>query len=84
MVVAALSAVFLFLLHAYVAALGLAVILALRGKRLIEGPILGSAAFFALVATAGVHAVFFGSGRYSMVVFPLVTGLALAIPFDRD
>jgi Dolichyl-phosphate-mannose-protein mannosyltransferase len=74
------SALFLFGLHACVAVLGLAVSLALRGKRLFEGPVLWGATFFAIVSTAAVHAVFFGSGRYSMVVFPLVTGLAFAWP----
>jgi hypothetical protein len=76
-----LSALFLFQTHAYVAVLGLAATLALRGKSLWDRPLLLSATWFALVATAFVHAIFFGSGRYSMVVFPLVTGLAFA--FDR-
>ena len=37
---------------------------------------LGAALFVSLVATVATHAVFFGSGRYSMVVFPLVTAFA--------
>jgi 4-amino-4-deoxy-L-arabinose transferase-like glycosyltransferase len=65
-------------LHGYLGVVGLLVALALRGKRLFEGPVLPPATFFALLATVAVHAVFFGSGRYSMVVFPLVTGLAFA------
>jgi hypothetical protein len=84
MAVAAASALFLFVMHAYVAVLGLVLTLALRGKRLVEGPTLGSATFFALIATAAVHSVFFGSGRYSMVVFPLVTALAFCIPLDQS
>jgi hypothetical protein len=36
-----------------------------------------------VAATAAVHAAFFGSGRYSMVVFPLVTGLAFTLR-ERD
>ena len=76
------SALFLFGVHAYLAVLGLAVSLALRGKRLFEDSVLAGATFFAIVATAAVHAVYFGSGRYSMVIFPLVTGLAFAWP-DR-
>jgi hypothetical protein len=31
-----------------------------------------------LLATLATHAIFFGSGRYALVVFPLVTGLGLA------
>jgi hypothetical protein len=83
LVVSGASAMFLFGLHAYVAVLGLLVSLALRGRRLIDGPVLASATFFAIATTVAVHAVFFGSGRYSMVVFPLVTGLAVAWPLNE-
>ncbi len=76
--VSAVAAMFLLGVHAYVAVLGLLLALGLLGKRLLEGPVLVSAAFFSIASTAAVHAVFFGSGRYSMVVFPLVTGLAFA------
>jgi hypothetical protein len=78
-VVAAISSLFLFQTHAYLAVLGLVATLGLRGRRLLDGPVLASTTLFALLATAAVHAVFFGSGRYSMVVFPLVTGLAFAV-----
>jgi hypothetical protein len=77
-VVSATSALFLFWIHAYLAVLGLSLSLALRGKRLLDGPVLFGATFFSIAATAVVHAVFFGSGRYSMVVFPLVTALGFA------
>ena len=76
-VVAAVSAALLFQTHAYVAVLGLMVTLALRGKDLFTGPALGGTTFFTLLTAAMTHAVFFGSGRYSMVVFPLVTAFAL-------
>jgi hypothetical protein len=78
-IVAGVSAIFFLGLHAYVGVVGLLVALALRGKRLFEGPALAPATFFVVAATALVHAVFFGSGRYSMVVFPLVTGLAFTL-----
>jgi hypothetical protein len=78
-IVGAVSAPFFFVLHAYLGVLGLALTLALRGKRLFEGPALAPATLFVVAATAAVHAVFFGSGRYSMVVFPLVTGLAFTL-----
>jgi hypothetical protein len=74
--VAAVSAVLLFQTHAYLAVLGLAATLLLRGKDLWEGPSLGAALLVSLGATMAAHAVFFGSGRYSMVVFPLVTAFA--------
>jgi len=73
--VAAVSTVLLFQVHAYLAVLGLALSLALLGKRLLDGPVLPAATFFAVAATAAVHAVFFGSGRYSMLTFPLITAL---------
>lgn len=75
--VCAASAPLLFLTHAYVAVLGLIVALGLRRKDLWEGPTLGAALFVGLVTTVAMHAVFFGSGRYSMVLFPLVTAFAL-------
>jgi hypothetical protein len=79
-IVAGVSAALLFQSHAYLAVLGLMVALGLRGRGLIDGPVLAPATFFGLLVTAAVHAVFFGSGRYSMVVFPLVTALAFASP----
>ncbi len=82
--VAWVSALSLLVVHAYLAVLGLVVCLGLRGRRLVDGRVLAPATFFALVATALVHAVFFGSGRYSMVAFPLVTGLAFVQPRRRE
>ncbi|HMJ52731.1 MAG TPA: glycosyltransferase family 39 protein [Polyangiaceae bacterium] len=75
-VVAAASAALLFQTHAYVAVLGLAVTLGLLGKDLFTGSALRGATFLSLAATVVTHAVFFGAGRYSMVVFPLVTAFA--------
>jgi hypothetical protein len=37
-----------------------------------------------LVATAGMHAVFFGAGRYGLVVVPFVTALAFVRPERRS
>jgi hypothetical protein len=76
--VALVAAVLLFQVHAYLGVVGLMVALALQGPTLFAGPVLPSATFFLLLATAAVHAVFFGAGRYSMVTFPLVTALAFA------
>jgi hypothetical protein len=76
--IAFVGAVCLFFTHAYLAVLALLVALSLLGKKLVSGPVLAGAAFGAIFATALAHAVFFGSGRYSMVVFPLVTALGFA------
>lgn len=78
MFVAAVGAVFLFREHAYLAVIALAVALGLLGRALLGAPALFGAAFAALAATLATHAVFFGAGRYGMVVFPLVTAMALA------
>ena len=67
---------FLFTLHGWIAYATLPVVALLRGRSLWRGPVLASAAIVVLVATLVTHAVFFGAGRYSLVVFPLVTALA--------
>ena len=74
--VAAIGAVFVFLLHAWIAYVALAVAALLRGRALLRGPVLASATIAALVATIATHAVFFGAGRYSLVLFPLLAALA--------
>jgi hypothetical protein len=55
----------------------------LRGRALVRGPLLVSAAVAVVLATAAIHAVFFGAGRYSMVAFPLLSGAA-ALSLRRD
>jgi 4-amino-4-deoxy-L-arabinose transferase-like glycosyltransferase len=62
--------------HGWLAYAALAVVALRRGPTLWTGPLLGGAAVAVLVATMATHAVFFGAGRYSMVVFPLLTALA--------
>jgi hypothetical protein len=37
---------------------------------------LPAATVLALLATGATHAVFFGAGRYALVVFPLLTALS--------
>ena len=59
--------------EAWVAHLALPVIVLLFGRAALRLPVLVLAAASALVATAVTHAVFFGAGRYGLVVFPLVT-----------
>jgi hypothetical protein len=63
--------------HAWVAYLGLALALGLLGGRtLSRSPLVAPATLAVLLATAGVHAVFFGAGRYGLVAVPFVAALA--------
>jgi hypothetical protein len=57
----------------HLALLGLAL---LQGRGLLRAPALALSALAVLAATGLTHAVFFGAGRYAMVAFPLLTGLA--------
>jgi len=79
---AAVGALFTVLVHAWVSYGVLAVLLLVpRGEGERE-PFVGSAAGVVVLATLVTHAVFFGAGRYSMVVFPLVCGAA-ALALER-
>jgi hypothetical protein len=73
---AALGAVFLVLVHAWVSYLAFVITALLRGRALLRGPVLVSASVAILGATLLTHAVFFGAGRYSLVTFPLLCGVA--------
>lgn len=81
--VAGVGGIFVFTVHAWVGYLAFGVAWLLRGRAIGRGPFLVGAAALVVLATAGVHAVFFGAGRYSMVVFPLLSGVA-ASAFRRD
>jgi hypothetical protein len=74
--IAALGAIFVVQLHAWVAYLAFVLTALLRGRALARGPTLLGAAALTVLATAAVHAAFFGAGRYSLVAFPLLTGVA--------
>jgi 4-amino-4-deoxy-L-arabinose transferase-like glycosyltransferase len=74
-VVAALSAVFVFLPPAWVAWMGVVCVGALFGRSLLDKP----AACFALatlLTTAASHALFFGAARYALVCLPALALLA--------
>jgi 4-amino-4-deoxy-L-arabinose transferase-like glycosyltransferase len=78
--VAGVGLLFVVLLHAWVAYLALAVVLGLRGVRdSLEGPMLAPWTAALIVATAATHAVFFGAGRYGLVVLPFVAALAASL-----
>ncbi len=65
--------------YAWPAYLALVVCLCALGLRLLaRAPMLVSFTAAVVAATAATHAVFFGAGRYGLVVLPLVAGLALA------
>lgn len=76
LVVALLGVAFALTLHAWIGFAALVVVALLRGRDLVRGPVLFSATAATVAATMAIHAVFFGAGRYSLVVFPLVTALA--------
>ncbi|MDI1449606.1 glycosyltransferase family 39 protein [Polyangium sp. 6x1] len=74
--VVALGLVFLFLVHAWVAYAALVVAALFGGRSLLRGPVLPAASVAVLGATLLTHAVFFGAGRYGLVTFPLIAGMA--------
>ena len=76
LVVALVGAVSALTLHAWIAYVALVVVALLRGRALVRGPVLFGATAATVAATIATHAVFFGAGRYSLVVFPLVAALA--------
>ncbi len=77
--VAGLGLVFVFLVHAWVAYVALAAGILLRGVReTLSGPLLAPWTAAVIVATALTHAVFFGAGRYALVVLPFVAALAMS------
>ena len=74
--VAIAATLFLATWHAWPAWLGLAILVLLGGeRRLAQRPIEGVTAAV-LVATLLTHGVFFGAGRYALLVFPWVAALA--------
>jgi hypothetical protein len=82
--IGAVGVAFALLTHAWVSYVALALLGLLRGRALARGPVLASAATAVLVATIATHAVFFGAGRYSLVVFPFVCGLAARARSKQD
>jgi 4-amino-4-deoxy-L-arabinose transferase-like glycosyltransferase len=79
-VAACVGAAFALSVHAWVAYLALAGIVALRGWRAqLEGALLAPWTATLLAATAATHVVFFGAGRYGLVVLPFVAALAASL-----
>src|SRR5262249_34100012 len=63
-------------LHAWIAYAALAVAIALFGRGLSRAPLVLPWTAAVIAATAIVHAVFFGAGRYGLVVVPFVSAVA--------
>ncbi len=74
--IAIFALAFLFDTHAWVSYVLLVVIVAGRGRTLFRDPVLPVTAVVVVAMTALTHAVFFGAGRYGMVTFPLLAGVA--------
>lgn len=75
-VIAVAGCVFLFTPHAWPSMIGLLVVLLLFGRKLDRMPVAVAGTAGAIAVTLFSHAVFFGAGRYAMVLFPLLTVLA--------
>lgn len=75
LVLAVLSALVLFTPHGWLGFLGLLLVLLLQGRELDRMPVAVPATAVVLAATVLSHAVFFGGGRYSLVLLPLLATL---------
>jgi hypothetical protein len=72
------------LVHGWIAYLALAVaILAFGPRWLARAPLLVPWTAVVILGTAATHAVFFGAGRYGLLVVPFVTALAFTRPRVR-
>ena len=66
--------------HGWIAYLALAAAILVLGPRwLARAPILVPFTAIVILVTAATHAVFFGAGRYGLVVVPFVTALAFSL-----
>lgn len=75
--VALVGIVFVFQTHAWVSYVAFVVAALLQGRDLVRGSVLATCTVLVVGMTATVHAVFFGAGRYGMVTFPLLAGVAI-------
>ena len=84
-VVALAGAIAALTLHGWLGYVALPVLAALAGVRVwTRGPALVPIAAAVIGATAAVHSVFFGAGRYGLVVAPFVAMLAFARGGDQE
>jgi hypothetical protein len=84
-VVAIVGLIFVALLHAWIAYLALALVVALRGVQANrKGQLLAPWTAALVAVTAVTHVVFFGAGRYGLVVLPFVALLAASLGMERE
>jgi hypothetical protein len=77
LVLAIVGIVFVVQTHAWISYVAFVGVALLRGRELVRGPVLATCSVIVVGMTALVHAVFFGAGRYGMVTFPLLAGVAI-------
>jgi hypothetical protein len=76
-VIALVGSVAAVTLHAWIGYLAIVVCVGLLGRRaVLRMPIVVPSCAAVVAATVAVHAIFFGSGRYGLVVAPFVAALA--------
>ncbi len=75
--VALLGLIFLFDVRAWVSYVAFVLAMLLRGPGLLRGEVLPICTVIVMAMTALIHATFFGAGRYAMVMFPLLAGVAI-------
>lgn len=63
--------------HAWVSYVAFVLAALLRGRDLFRGPVLATCTVIVVAMTALIHGVFFGAGRYGMITFPLLAGVAV-------
>lgn len=63
--------------HGWVSYVAFVLCALLRGSDLVRGAVLPVCTVIVVGMTAIIHAVFFGAGRYSLVTFPLLAGVAI-------
>jgi 4-amino-4-deoxy-L-arabinose transferase-like glycosyltransferase len=73
------SSMFLFVHHAWPAYVGLALLLPLGGAARLHAEPIRGVAWLVLASTILTHAVFFGAGRYGLLVYPWIGALACAV-----
>ncbi|MGO9838467.1 MAG: hypothetical protein ACLP1X_30160 [Polyangiaceae bacterium] len=78
-VIAAIGAAAALTVHGWIGYAALAACLVLAGWRTaVRAPLVVPATAAVVIATMGIHAAFFGAGRYGLAVVPFVAALAFA------
>ncbi len=75
--IALVGLTFLVQTHAWVSYVAFVVVALLRGREFFRGPVLPTCTVIVVGMTALIHGVFFGAGRYGMITFPLLAGVAV-------